>query len=102
MTILFASELAQLPTSDVYEQMVRRGELLDSLGFDITMIGHHRFTRGMPANVFALLAGIAARAERIRLGSGVLVLPSYHPLDVAEALATLDQVSRGERFWASG
>jgi alkanesulfonate monooxygenase SsuD/methylene tetrahydromethanopterin reductase-like flavin-dependent oxidoreductase (luciferase family) len=56
----------------------------------------------MPANVFALLAGIAARTERIRLGSGVLVLPSYHPLDVAEALATLDQVSRGRAFLGVG
>src|SRR4051794_7491755 len=101
--MLFASELAQVPSPEgLYDQMLRRGELLDSLGFDIALIGHHRFTPGMPANVFALLAGVAARTERLRLGSGVLVLPSYHPLDVAEALGTLDQVSHGRAFLGVG
>lgn len=43
----------------------------------------------------AMLSAIAARTERIALGTSVLVLPFHHPLDLAKYLATLDQISRG-------
>lgn len=99
----FASELLQIPgPPDVTEAVVRRAVLLDELGFDIGMVGHHRFVRGNPSAVFTLLAAVAARTERIMLGPGVLVLPAYHPLDVAEQVATLDQVSKGRAFLGVG
>ena len=41
------------------------------------------------------LARIAADADGMTLGTGVLVLPLHHPLDVAEQLATLDVISGG-------
>lgn len=43
----------------------------------------------------AVLSAIAARTQRIALGTSVLVLPFHHPLDVAKYVATLDQISRG-------
>ena len=42
-----------------------------------------------------LLAHLAARTERLRLGTGVLVLPQRNPLVLAKQLATLDVLSRG-------
>lgn len=44
---------------------------------------------------FAVLAAVAARTERVRLGFGVLVLPLRHPLSTAKAVATLDALSAG-------
>ena len=44
---------------------------------------------------FTVLAAVAARTERIRLGFGVLVLPLRHPLVVAKGVATLDALSAG-------
>jgi len=41
------------------------------------------------------LARIAADADGMTLGTGVLVLPLHHPLDAAEQLATLDVISGG-------
>lgn len=41
------------------------------------------------------LAYIAAVTERIRLGTGVLLMPYYSPIMMAKELATLDQVSGG-------
>jgi probable F420-dependent oxidoreductase len=99
----FASELLQIPgPPDVTTTVMDRATLLDELGFDIGMIGHHRFVSGNPSAVFTLLAAVAARTERLMLGTGVLVLPAYHPLDVAEQVATLDQVSKGRAFLGVG
>ena len=99
----FASELLQIPgPPDVTETVMARATLLDELGFDIGMIGHHRFVSGNPSAVFTLLAAVAARTERIMLGTGVLVLPAYHPLDIAEQVGTLDQVSNGRAFLGVG
>ena len=41
------------------------------------------------------LAFVAAVTHRIRLGTGVLLMPYYSPLVMAKELATLDQVSGG-------
>jgi probable F420-dependent oxidoreductase len=99
----FASELLQIPgPPDVTETVMARATLLDELGFDIGMIGHHRFVSGNPSAVFTLLAAVAARTDRIMLGTGVLVLPAYHPLDIAEQVGTLDQVSNGRAFLGVG
>lgn len=41
------------------------------------------------------LTAVAARTERIRLGTGILVLPHHNPLLVAKALTSLDVLSGG-------
>lgn len=41
------------------------------------------------------LAYVAAATERIKLGTGILILPQRHPAYVAKEIATLDVLSRG-------
>lgn len=65
-------------------------------GFDSVWIAEHHFTEygycGSPA---VTLAAVAARTERIRLGTAVVVLPLNHPVRVAEDYAFLDNLSGG-------
>ena len=49
-----------------------------------------------------LLAWLAARTERLRLGTGVLVLPEHHPLQWAKRVATIDRLSGGRVFLGVG
>jgi probable F420-dependent oxidoreductase len=42
-----------------------------------------------------LLAFLAAHTERLRLATGVVVLPEHHPVVLAKRLATVDQLSGG-------
>jgi probable F420-dependent oxidoreductase len=54
----------------------------------------------LPADVslldpFAVLAAVAGRTERVRLGFGVTVLPYRHPLVVAKLVASIDALSDG-------
>src|SRR5262249_4539883 len=71
------------------------GALADQVGVDAFGIGeHHRddFAVSAPETV---LAAIAARTERIKLGTAVTVLSSDDPIRVYERFATLDAISAG-------
>jgi len=74
----------------------------EELGFDYAVVPHHRFTAGYEAAPWVALAALAARTSRLRLGTGILILPLDHPLDVAEEVATLDLVSGGRAFLGAG
>src|SRR5262245_37082383 len=49
-----------------------------------------------------LASAIAARTTRLRIGTGVSVLPLCHPIRLAEEAATVDQVSRGRLDFGVG
>ena len=42
-----------------------------------------------------LLAFLAARTTKLRLGTGLIVLPEHHPVQLAKRLATIDKLSGG-------
>jgi alkanesulfonate monooxygenase SsuD/methylene tetrahydromethanopterin reductase-like flavin-dependent oxidoreductase (luciferase family) len=68
----------------------------DRLGIHSVFVVEHHFTGlGQVSATLSLLAYLAARTERIRLGTGVVVLPWHNPVLVAEQIATLDLLSNG-------
>jgi probable LLM family oxidoreductase len=82
-----------------YDQVIRNvideAVLADEVGVDFFGVGeHHRddFAISAPEVV---LAAIAGRTDRIRLGTAVTVLSSDDPVRVFEKFATLDAVSNG-------
>lgn len=84
-----------LPHAHVVRNVVAEAVLADQVGLDFIGVGeHHRddFAISSPEMV---LAGIATRTERIRLGSAVTVLSSDDPVRVFERFATLDALSNG-------
>ena len=75
--------------------VVEQAVLADQVGLHSIGIGeHHRddFAISAPDVV---LAGIATRTERLRLGTAVTVLSSDDPVRVYERFATLDALSHG-------
>ena len=68
----------------------------EELGFDsIFMEEHHGIKDHYWPTPLMVLAGFATRTERVLLGSDVLILPFYHPSQVAEEAAMLDVISNG-------
>jgi probable oxidoreductase, LLM family len=75
--------------------VVEQGVLADELGLDVFAVGeHHRADFAVTAPE-VVLAAIAGRTSRIRLGSAVTVLSSDDPVRVYERFATLDALSHG-------
>src|SRR5690348_1803429 len=85
----------RLLQAQVIRNVIAEAELADSVGVDFIGLGeHHRadFSISAPEIV---LAAIAARTERIRLGSAVTVLSSDEPVRVFERFSTLNAASNG-------
>ena len=70
--------------------------LAEKLGFHSVFLVEHHFTGvGQVSASLNLLSYLAARTERIRLGTAVVVLPWHNPALLAEQVATLDLLSGG-------
>jgi probable F420-dependent oxidoreductase len=50
----------------------------------------------------SVLAYLAARTERVQIGTGVLILPYRHPVATAKAVATIDVLSGGRVLFGVG
>lgn len=90
-------------------------EMADELGLDGLWLAERHFAAprnptdpmgsGLPsiASVPLVLAGaMASRTKRIRIATGVSVLPLIHPIRVAEEAATVDHISKGRLDFGIG
>jgi probable LLM family oxidoreductase len=89
------SEGRLLSQARILRDVIAEAEQADRVGVDFFGVGeHHRpdFAISAPE---VLLAAIAARTERIRLGTAVTVLSSDDPVRVYQRFSTLNAVSNG-------
>ncbi|HEV7887059.1 MAG TPA: LLM class flavin-dependent oxidoreductase, partial [Acidimicrobiales bacterium] len=79
-----------------YRNALEQSVLADELGYHSVWMTEHHFTRhSITSDSLALLAHLAARTERIRLGTAVAVLPFHDPVRLAETTALVDHLSQG-------
>lgn len=96
MGVIFQAEDERRTDRDVYQNELRLADLAEPLGFDsIWGVEHHFTNHTICPDVLQYLTYIAARTQRIQLGSMVVVLPWHHPMRVAEQVMMLDHMSGG-------
>jgi probable F420-dependent oxidoreductase len=94
--------LSPLQSGSAFEATIQECERAEALGFDSVWLGeHHNHPLLYPTPLIGL-AAIASRTRRLRLGTGVLLLPLYHPLAVAEEGAMVDMISGGRLILGLG
>jgi len=75
----------------------------EAAGFDSVWLAEHSGSRyGLIASPQVMAAAIAARTSRIRIGTGVSVLPLHHPLRLANDFAMIDVLSNGRLDYGIG
>ena len=82
--------------AEQYENRLQLIELYDRAGFrTYHMSEHHSTPLNLTPSPSVFLSAVAQRTTRIRLGALVYVLPTHHPLRLAEEICMLDHLSDG-------
>ncbi|MEV5880509.1 LLM class flavin-dependent oxidoreductase [Streptomyces sp. NPDC052101] len=81
---------------DALRTSVELSRLAEARGFHRYWVAEHHSMPGVASSSPAvILAHLAARTERIRLGSGGVMLPNHAPLVIAEQFGTLEAMAPG-------
>jgi luciferase family oxidoreductase group 1 len=82
--------------ADALAIALRTAQHAESLGFKRYWLAEHHNMAGIASSATAVLVGhIAGGTQRIRVGSGGVMLPNHAPLVVAEAFGTLAELYPG-------
>lgn len=84
-----------LSDAETVRLIVEEAELAESVGVDSFSIGEHYRPGMVDSAGLVLLAAIAGRTSRIRLGTSVTVLSTQDPVRLYNQAATLDAASNG-------
>src|SRR5258708_6101454 len=89
--------------SQLYQEILVQAELADALGYDTFWVAEHHFHEyGAVPNPAVMLASIAQRTKRLRLGTAISILTFHNPLTVAESYAMVDILSGGRLMYGVG
>ncbi len=82
--------------ASAYAEQTTLVQRVEDLGFEEAWIAEHHFNpQAASPSCLAILAYLAGRTTRIRLGTAAVLLPLHHPVSVAEDAATVDVLSGG-------
>jgi len=85
------------------DETIAEAALAESCGFDAMFFGeHHQDRDGFLPSPLIVCTAVAARTTRLKVGTSVILLPLYHPIHLAEDVATLDIVSHGRTVLGVG
>jgi probable LLM family oxidoreductase len=95
MAVTVGPDCEPIGGDQVVRDTVEEGVLAEQVGIDSFNIGEHYRDDMMDSAAPVVLAAIAGRTERIRLGTSVTVLSTQDPVRLYNNFATLDAVSAG-------
>jgi len=86
----------QLPDA---QELVEYGVRMEALGFDSLWVWDHILLGVEPhfpiIDSLSLLTAVGARTKKIKLGTGILVLPLRNPVLLAKQLSSMDLLTQG-------
>ena len=90
--------------ADTFAEAFGQIDAAEELGLDVIWLSELHFDpqRSVLSAPLSIASAIAARTDRIKIGTAVQVLPLCHPLRLAEEGATVDQISRGRLIFGVG
>lgn len=93
----------QRDPNQVITNLVEQAVYAEDLGFHSVWVPEHHFGLfGVLPSPSMLLAHVAGRTSRIQLAPATVLLPTNHPLRMAEEYALLDVLSNGRSLFSAG
>jgi alkanesulfonate monooxygenase SsuD/methylene tetrahydromethanopterin reductase-like flavin-dependent oxidoreductase (luciferase family) len=88
--------------SSYFDRILDQVSVLEDLGYDSVWFSEHHSSGYSFGNPCVIAAAAAARTKRIRIGTGVSLLPLHHPILLAEQYGMLDVLSGGRLEYGIG
>ena len=90
--------------NSLYKETLEQCELADQMGFHNLWFVEHHFLTGFSGSPCpeVLFGALSQRTKNIRIGFGVSILPSHHPIHIAERVAMVDQLTDGRVEFGTG
>ena len=90
--------------NSLYKETLDQCELADQMGFDCLWFVEHHFLMGFSGSPcpVVLFGALSQRTKNIRIGFGVSILPTQHPVRIAERVAMVDQLTDGRVEFGTG
>jgi probable F420-dependent oxidoreductase len=80
----------------LYADTLELARIAEGAGFDSFWLAeHHGAEDGYDPALLPFLSAVAARTERLEIGTAVMLAPFHNPLRVAEDAAVVDNISNG-------
>jgi probable F420-dependent oxidoreductase len=86
----------------VLNEVIEQAVAADSLGFNAALTTEHKYSQEYFGAPLPLSYAIAARTERVQVGTSIAIAPLYNPIELAQDAAILDQLSGGRLFLGLG
>src|SRR5207247_5736184 len=90
---------------EVFDTTITLARVADELGYETLWLAEHHFQREgyeVIPNIPMLAVDLAHRTKRIKIGCAFNVVPTWHPLRLAEDYATADILTRGRVIFGVG
>lgn len=82
--------------ADLYREMLEQIVVAEELGFESAWLAEHHFLEdGICPSLLVTAAAMAARTSRMKIVTGMYLLPLYRPVQSAEDVAVLDNIAAG-------
>ena len=89
--------------SRLYDEVFAQAALAEEAGFELFLVPeHHQMPDGYMPAPLTFAAALAAHTKRAQIGTGILQLPLYHPLHIAEQIAVIDTIAKGRFILGAG
>jgi len=90
-------------SADFAAQLLDEAEQAERYGFDAVFVPErHARTECMFPSPLPLMAAIAARTSRVKIGTDIMMPPLYNPVHLAQSAALIDVLSRGRLILGVG
>lgn len=92
-----------VPDATILAEVVDRARRAEDLGFHGFWVAEHHAVPGIAGSAPTVLAAaIAGATNRIRVGTGGIMVPAHPPFIIAEAIAVLTALHPGRLDWGLG
>ncbi len=80
---------AEQSREELFEGLQSQTRTAEAVGFDMISTGQHYLSDYVQLQTIPLLSRLAAESGSMTVGTGVILLPLHHPIEIAEQITTL-------------